>query len=42
VIEVISGDTIVVAERNPEGGFTEIRIAFSSIRCALSLLVSTL
>lgn len=32
VIEVISGDTIIVAERNPEGGFIETRVTFASIK----------
>jgi hypothetical protein len=42
VIEVISGDTIVVAERNPEGGFTETRVGFSSIRFVPHLVPSLL
>lgn len=32
VIEVVSGDSLIVAERNPEGGFTETRIVLASIK----------
>lgn len=48
VIEVISGDTIVVAERNPEGGFTETRVILASIRwplflsCCILILIGSL